>query len=388
MINEQEMQAKAERMARECAEQIVALIARLGSLAPQHEWSLADAINEVADIVKVETTLPAILTAEAELSHIDAVLARRPALADEPDRCAKIEKAINVAKQVDSLRTELESTNMALKASCQCAEQFKKERDELKHPRIYSRCPACLNDTLILNKGKLLCTWFECKNPTVMDWVGQPEWQKLFAESVNKEMDRLRAELAKLRRNVGTLYEWIQGNTSLTGKQKEAANFLFEQLDKGVKDNKKERCEHCGSDRIYHGPPVCPGCGAPNCCQTCCKVATLEKELATAKAELETEQMLVKGLEGNIKACEDENAALRDVAKACGESPKYFELLQENEDKSNDLKKQRDDYGYNFFAGMRNGVIARQFANNEALRTLAEKGVVLDAKSLAAKEGK
>lgn len=55
---------------------------------------------------------------------------------------------------------------------------------------------------------------------------------------VEKQRDQLRAELAQLRRNVAALYEWIQGNTSLTGKQKEAANRIFDQLDKGVKDGK------------------------------------------------------------------------------------------------------------------------------------------------------
>lgn len=42
----------------------------------------------------------------------------------------------------------------------------------------------------------------------------------------------------------------------------------------------KETCEHCGSNRIYHGPPDCPMCGAPNCCQTCCKIDSLLAENA------------------------------------------------------------------------------------------------------------
>lgn len=39
------------------------------------------------------------------------------------------------------------------------------------------------------------------------------------------------------------------------------------------------RCEHCGSDKIYVGPPNCPGCGAPVCCQICCKINNLEIEV-------------------------------------------------------------------------------------------------------------
>lgn len=42
----------------------------------------------------------------AELSWIDSVLARRPAL-DKPTRAANIERAINVAKQADALKAEV-----------------------------------------------------------------------------------------------------------------------------------------------------------------------------------------------------------------------------------------------------------------------------------------
>jgi hypothetical protein len=40
-------------------------------------------------------------------------------------------------------------------------------------PRIYTRCPACHNDTLVINKGKLLCTWHECPDPTRIDRLGE-----------------------------------------------------------------------------------------------------------------------------------------------------------------------------------------------------------------------
>lgn len=59
-----------------------------------------------------------------------------------------------------------------------------------------------------------------------------------------------------------------------------------------TKLRKIERCEHCGSDRIYHGPPDCPDCGAPNCCQICCQLTTSENEryrLGVENAELKLE---------------------------------------------------------------------------------------------------
>jgi hypothetical protein len=38
-----------------------------------------------------------------------------------------------------------------------------------KDVRIYTRCPACKNDTLRINKGHLLCTWHACPNPTLIE---------------------------------------------------------------------------------------------------------------------------------------------------------------------------------------------------------------------------
>src|SRR5689334_11282248 len=42
-------------------------------------------------------------------------------------------------------------------------------------PRICTRCPACRNGTLTINKGHLLCTWHECPDPTLIDRLGEPE---------------------------------------------------------------------------------------------------------------------------------------------------------------------------------------------------------------------
>lgn len=43
-------------------------------------------------------------------------------------------------------------------------------------PRIYTRCPACKNDTLtISSKGRLLCTWHECPNPVAIERMCEPQ---------------------------------------------------------------------------------------------------------------------------------------------------------------------------------------------------------------------
>ena len=41
-------------------------------------------------------------------------------------------------------------------------------------PRIYTKCPACHNDTLTINDDKhLICTWHDCKDPTLIDRVSE-----------------------------------------------------------------------------------------------------------------------------------------------------------------------------------------------------------------------
>lgn len=91
-------------------------------------------------------------------------------------------------------------------------------------------------------------------------------------KATQEEYTKSRADLTQLRRNVATLYEWIQGNTSLTGKQKEAANYIFDQLDKGVREDSDLRADLEATGRVVLA-----------------RDATMEKlcaELATAKTEL------------------------------------------------------------------------------------------------------
>ena len=52
-----------------------------------------------------------------------------------------------------------------------------------------------------------------------------------------------------------------------------------------MNDNTRDICDVCGSDQIYHGPPDCPMCGAPNCCQECCRQMTLELERDRLRAK-------------------------------------------------------------------------------------------------------
>lgn len=65
---------------------------------------------------------------------------------------------------------------------------------------------------------------------------------------------------------------------------------------------RRPRCEHCGSDRIYSGPPDCPGCGAPNCCQTCCKTAELENRIDRLQSELRIKEGALRRIDTMAKS--------------------------------------------------------------------------------------
>jgi hypothetical protein len=51
-----------------------------------------------------------------------------------------------------------------------------------------------------------------------------------------------------------------------------------------------ERCEHCGCDKIYSGPPDCSRCGAPVCCEICCKEQALNDHIEALQAKLDAVQ--------------------------------------------------------------------------------------------------
>lgn len=77
-----------------------------------------------------------------------------------------------------------------------------------------------------------------------------------------------------------------------------------------IAKDERSRCEHCGSDRIYSGPPECSGCGAPICCQACCELQTAEMARDAAVATAASLRERVAGLQlalGNLVSALDVN---------------------------------------------------------------------------------
>ncbi len=53
-----------------------------------------------------------------------------------------------------------------------------------------------------------------------------------------KKRKELEKRLAALRQSSGALYNWIQGNVTIDDRTRDVMNRLYEELDKGVKENK------------------------------------------------------------------------------------------------------------------------------------------------------
>ena len=63
-----------------------------------------------------------------------------------------------------------------------------------------------------------------------------------------------------------------------------------------------DRCEDCGA-KLYSGPPDCFMCGAPNCCQQCCKITHQANRIIELKAELKSRECYGEWLNSNICDC-------------------------------------------------------------------------------------
>lgn len=55
--------------------------------------------------------------------------------------------------------------------------------------KIITRCPSCHNTTLSVNdSGHLFCTWFECKDPTLIHFAGEPGFGPFVIQPPSKEV--------------------------------------------------------------------------------------------------------------------------------------------------------------------------------------------------------
>lgn len=200
-MSEQEMQAKAE--------------AKVLAVLKSADYPAA------AKVMSDALGLPALLTAEAERDELKA-------------KADKLLRMIDIAQAADDEKSEREiacsATFMEAMAHTN-TEMVEQQRDQLRAEL------ESVQEDMVKLVEKNAAKHSE-NNQLRAELVESDRIIKADSRQINElgnQTEQLRADLAQLRRNVGTLYELIQGNISLTGKQKEAANYIFEQLDKGVK---------------------------------------------------------------------------------------------------------------------------------------------------------
>jgi hypothetical protein len=99
-------------------------------------------------------------------------------------------------------------------------------------------------------------------------------------DKLDETIDALRAKIAELE-------------SAYAAKCRELGELklVLEQQDINLKRLKEElsnRCEHCGAKLNLNG---CVVCGAPVCCPSCCRVATLESEVDGLEYKLASEKL-------------------------------------------------------------------------------------------------
>lgn len=62
----------------------------------------------------------------------------------------------------------------------------------------------------------------------------------------------------------------------------------------------RDRCEDCGS-KVSSYPKGCPQCGAPECCQSCCKRHTAESALAALREQAERDAKVIEEMRQTLK---------------------------------------------------------------------------------------
>lgn len=98
-------------------------------------------------------------------------------------------------------------------------------------------------------------------------------------DSVETEVDELVSEIDELTEDGLRVHEGINTRALKCNRiLRDQLEVAEDQLDVVERENDRllaERhnaCEECGSTRHRSGPPDCPRCGAPQCCEMCCNV--------------------------------------------------------------------------------------------------------------------
>lgn len=104
-----------------------------------------------------------------------------------------------------------------------------------------------------------------------------------------KELARLKGELEKATNERDESNELLVLIGEAMGFDQDAHPDMLVETARRIKSLEdqlyNDRCEHCGA-KISHYSHGCPLCGAPQCCQQCCKIEHYKAELSRAREAL------------------------------------------------------------------------------------------------------
>ena len=101
----------------------------------------------------------------------------------------------------------------------------------MSHPRIFTRCPSCGNDTLCINEGHLLCTWHDCKDPCAIERNYPADVALINARESLHTAVRLKLAAQKRLERVQDLVESLYDAAAVRDEKPDAAVALRAVLD-------------------------------------------------------------------------------------------------------------------------------------------------------------
>ena len=107
---------------------------------------------------------------------------------------------------------------------------------------------------------------------------------------------------------------------------------MLRQCEAKVAELEADRCDDCGTI-LYSGPPDCPMCGAPVCCEQCCRIEYLKAKVAELRKENDDLMTLaIPELQLDLKDAQAKITAVHVWYSKRGDWQELVRILKENRD--------------------------------------------------------
>jgi hypothetical protein len=184
----------------------------------------------------------------------------------KPEKCCDNEA---MGEQIEEVELGLFVTAAAEAALKAVVERAENGIGEAEANRLAAISTAALANTPVTAAAARIANDHPCWTAAyedVFSAVQREIRERERAEAAEKELAQLRDQFDK--KKLDSLYIHLGRIASAAidagwNEKNDIDEFIASLQAEVEKLRSREKCEHCGSDRIYHGPPDCPGCGAP-----------------------------------------------------------------------------------------------------------------------------